>query len=147
MIADVPLGAFLSGGIDSSLVVAMMQENSHKPVETFTIGFNEKQFDEAKYAKKISKYLGTNHNEYYLSNDEIIRTVPLLPEIYDEPFSDSSQIPTTLISNFASKKVSVCLSGDGGDEIFGGYNRYSWVKNIWRIIAFLNHSEINFQTF
>ena len=132
MISDVPLGAFFSGGIDSSLNCSFDARKFTKPVETFTIGFNEEQFNEAKYAKKIANFLGTNHNEYYLSQEEILKTVPFLPDIYDEPFSDSSQIPTTLISKFASNKVSVCLSGDGGDEIFAGYNRYSWVKNIWK---------------
>ncbi len=140
MSSDVPLGAFLSGGVDSSLIVAMMQEISSKPIETFTIGFAEKEYDEAKYAKNIANFLGTNHNEHYMSPKETIDVIPSLCRIYDEPFSDSSQIPTSLISKIARKKVTVSLSGDGGDEIFGGYNRYTWVKNIWKGIKFLPYS-------
>ena len=129
--SDVPLGAFLSGGVDSSLVVAIAQKVSKTPIKTFTIGSDDKNYNEAHHAKRISKFLGTNHTELYLSPNEIIDVIPMLPNIYDEPFSDSSQLPTFLISKLAKEKVSVALSGDGGDEIFGGYNRYIWVSKIW----------------
>ena len=124
MISDVPIGSFLSGGFDSTLITAIMQEYSPKPINTFTVGFFENQFNEAEYAKKVSKVLGTNHSEIYLDNKDILDVVPKLSKIYSEPFADSSQIPTYLISKFASNNVKVCLSGDGGDELFCGYNRY-----------------------
>jgi len=134
MIADVDIGAFLSGGIDSSLIVALMQMQSSQPIKTFTIGFDNNLFDESKYANKISKLLKTDHCELYITSNDAIDVIPKLSEIWDEPFADASQIPTFLVAKLARNNVKVALSGDGGDEIFGGYNRYMTAESIWRKI-------------
>lgn len=132
MVADVPLGAFLSGGYDSSLVTAVMQDQSSAPVKTFTIGFHEPEYNEATYAYEIADYLKTDHYEKYLHLDEALSLVEKIPTYFDEPFADSSQLPTMLVSQIAREKVTVALSGDGGDEFFCGYTRYDEVMSYWR---------------
>lgn len=132
--ADVPLGTFLSGGIDSSVVSAIVQANSNTPIDTFTIGFHDKNFNEAEHAKRVASHIGSIHHETYVSASDVLQVVPSLPELYDEPFADSSQIPMYLVSKLAKKTVTVCLSGDGGDELFAGYNRYCATESAYNKI-------------
>ena len=135
MISDAPIGAFLSGGTDSTLVSLLMQKNLTNKLNTFSVGYSDSKYDESKDAKTVSSMLNTNHNELILSEQNIINIIPNIASIFDEPFGDSSQLPSILISKFASQKVKVCLTGDGGDEVFGGYNRYLWIKKYWPIIS------------
>jgi len=140
LIADVPVGAFLSGGIDSSLVVSKMTQLIPGKVKTFSVGFKESGYDESKYAELVAKSLGTEHHALRVSADEAKDVLLRIPEIYDEPFADSSQLPTYLVSKFAREQVTVCLSGDGGDELFGGYPRYLWAHRLWRAFGVLPNS-------
>lgn len=135
MAADVPLGAFLSGGVDSSLIVALMQGQSDRKIRTFSVGFDDPRYDESEHAAAVAAHLGTEHTTLRATSQMALDVIPKLPELYDEPFADSSQIPTFLISSLTRQHVTVALSGDAGDELFGGYNRYVWVPRVWGKLA------------
>ena len=135
--ADVPVGAFLSGGIDSSLIVSMMSKASDRQINTFSIGFEDKEYNEAEHAKTVAHYIGTSHETLYVDDKSIMEVIPQLPTIYDEPMADMSQLPTYLVSQLARKEVTVALTGDAGDEIFGGYNRYLWTEKMTKVNSYL----------
>ncbi|RDE51179.1 MAG: asparagine synthase (glutamine-hydrolyzing) [Candidatus Accumulibacter meliphilus] len=137
MVADVPLGALLSGGLDSTAITALMQANSSRPVRSFTIGFDEREYDEATHARAVAAHLGTDHTELRLSGSDALALVPQMPSMYDEPFADSSQLPTHLVMKLARQHVTVALSGDAGDELFGGYNRYFLAPKVWRRVGWM----------
>lgn len=137
--ADVPVGCFLSGGVDSSFVCSLMTRLHSKPIETFSIGFKNKEYDESIYAKKVAEHLGTKHTEWILNAQDCLSVVEKIPKIYDEPFSDSSQIPLFLLARLARQNVNVVLTGDGGDELFAGYNRYNWAPYLWNKMSFVPH--------
>ena len=143
MVSDVPLGVFLSSGIDSSLIAALMQEHSSKAIQSFTIGFDISDYDESPIADSIAKHLGLEHTEYRCSSQDLLERIPKIAQIYDEPFSDSSQIPTLLLSQITRKSVTVALSGDGGDEVFAGYNRYQWLEKAHSRFKFIPNSLYN----
>jgi asparagine synthase (glutamine-hydrolysing) len=134
LVSDAPIGALLSGGIDSSTIVSMMQRNSSNRVQTYTVAFYEDEFSEGAYAREVARHLGTDHTELFVTASDALDVVPKIPEIYDEPLSDTSQIPTYLVAQLASRYVKVCLSGDGGDELFGGYNRHRWGTRLQRVV-------------
>ncbi len=137
MLADVPIGSLLSGGIDSTLITAIMQKNCDYKVNTFTLGFEDSIYDESRHSKKIARYIGTEHHELIINSQDIITRLTELPQIYDEPFADSSQLPTLMVMELASKNVKVALTGDGGDEFFGGYNRYLRAPQTWNYISMI----------
>jgi asparagine synthase (glutamine-hydrolysing) len=137
MVADVPLGALLSGGLDSTTITALMQAYSPQPVRTFTIGFEERDYDEATHARAVAAHLGTDHTELRLSGADALALVPQMPAMYDEPFADASQLPTHLLMKLARQYVTVALSGDAGDELLGGYNRYFLAPKVWRRVGWM----------
>ena len=142
LLSDVKIGSFLSGGIDSALVTYYMQKNSKENINTFTIRMSNESYDESNNAKKVAKFLNTNHQEFQLEKDDIIKYLPNMHKIYDEPFADSSQIPTYMVSKFASKDIKVALTGDGGDELFAGYVRHIWSNKVFKIVK---HFPLNFR--